>query len=81
MIGTVLWEELQMFGKAVLAGALVAAASLAQAQEVRIGVNLPYTGVGAELVPRASINPVASCGEERGVNPSSSLPTRSASAG
>ncbi len=38
-----------MFGKIVLAGALAATASLAQAQEVRIGVNLPYTGVGAEL--------------------------------
>ena len=38
-----------MFGKIVLAGALAATASLALAQEVRIGVNLPYTGVGAEL--------------------------------
>ena len=38
-----------MIGKFVLAGALASAASLAQAQEVRVGVNLPYTGVGAEL--------------------------------
>jgi branched-chain amino acid transport system substrate-binding protein len=40
---------MQMFRKIVLAGAFSAAASLAQAQEIRIGVNLPYTGVGAEL--------------------------------
>jgi branched-chain amino acid transport system substrate-binding protein len=38
-----------MIGKFVLAGALVSAASLAQAQEVRVGVILPYTGIGAEL--------------------------------
>ena len=38
-----------MIGKFILAGALASAASLAQAQEVRIGLNLPYTGVGAEL--------------------------------
>ena len=38
-----------MIGKFILAGALASAASLAQAQEVRVGVNLPYTGIGAEL--------------------------------
>jgi branched-chain amino acid transport system substrate-binding protein len=38
-----------MIAKLVLAGALASVASLAQAQEVRIGLNLPYTGVGAEL--------------------------------
>jgi branched-chain amino acid transport system substrate-binding protein len=38
-----------MIAKFVLAGALASVASLAQAQEVRIGLNLPYTGVGAEL--------------------------------
>ncbi len=39
-----------MIGRLILAGALVSAASLAQAQqEVRVGVNLPYTGIGAEL--------------------------------
>ena len=38
-----------MIRKFVLAGALASMASLAQAQEVRIGVNLPYTGIGAEL--------------------------------
>ena len=38
-----------MIAKFILASALASAASLAQAQEVRIGVNLPYTGVGAEL--------------------------------
>ena len=37
--------------KRIIAGcaALVLAGSLAAAQEVKIGVNLPYTGVGAEL--------------------------------
>jgi branched-chain amino acid transport system substrate-binding protein len=41
---------LAMFKKFALAGALALAASLAQAQtEVRVGVNLPYTGIGAEL--------------------------------
>ena len=38
-----------MIGKFILAGALASAASLAQAQEVRVGIALPYTGVGAEL--------------------------------
>jgi branched-chain amino acid transport system substrate-binding protein len=38
-----------MIGKFIVAGALASAASLAQAQEVRVGVALPYTGVGAEL--------------------------------
>jgi branched-chain amino acid transport system substrate-binding protein len=38
-----------MIAKFVLAGALASVASLAQAQEVRIGLSLPYTGVGAEL--------------------------------
>jgi branched-chain amino acid transport system substrate-binding protein len=38
-----------MIAKFILAGALASAASLAQAQEVRVGVVLPYTGVGAEL--------------------------------
>ncbi len=38
-----------MIGKFILAGALASAASLAQAQEIRVGVALPYTGVGAEL--------------------------------
>ena len=33
----------------VLAGALVLAASTAQAQEVKVGVALPYTGIGAEF--------------------------------
>jgi branched-chain amino acid transport system substrate-binding protein len=38
-----------MFRKIVVAGLLASAATLAQAQEVRIGLALPYTGVGAEL--------------------------------
>jgi branched-chain amino acid transport system substrate-binding protein len=38
-----------MIAKFILAGALASVAGLAQAQEVRIGLNLPYTGVGAEL--------------------------------
>jgi branched-chain amino acid transport system substrate-binding protein len=39
-----------MIAKFILAGALASVASLAQAQqEVRVGVILPYTGVGAEL--------------------------------
>ena len=38
-----------MIAKFVLAGALASVASMAQAQEVRVGLNLPYTGVGAEL--------------------------------
>jgi branched-chain amino acid transport system substrate-binding protein len=38
-----------MIGKFILAGALASAASLAQAQEIKIGVSLPYTGIGAEL--------------------------------
>jgi branched-chain amino acid transport system substrate-binding protein len=38
-----------MIRKFILASALATAASLAQAQEVRVGVALPYTGVGAEL--------------------------------
>jgi branched-chain amino acid transport system substrate-binding protein len=34
----------------IVAGALASAASLAHAQqEIRVGVNLPYTGIGAEL--------------------------------
>src|SRR5262245_14568547 len=33
----------------ILAGALALAASLAQAQEVKVGLVVPYTGVGAEL--------------------------------
>jgi branched-chain amino acid transport system substrate-binding protein len=33
----------------VVAAALAGAASLAQAQEVKVGIVLPYTGVGAEL--------------------------------
>lgn len=32
-----------------LGAALVGAASVVQAQEVKVGVNLPYTGVGAEI--------------------------------
>jgi len=38
-----------MTNRWVLAGALVLAASLAQAQEVKVGLVVPYTGVGAEL--------------------------------
>ena len=39
-----------MIRRFILAGALASIASLAQAQqEVRVGVNLPYTGIGAEL--------------------------------
>ena len=38
-----------MVRKFVLAGALASAASVAQAQEIRVGVPLPYTGVGAEF--------------------------------
>jgi branched-chain amino acid transport system substrate-binding protein len=39
-----------MIAKFILAGALASVATLAQAQqEVRVGVILPYTGVGAEL--------------------------------
>ena len=39
-----------MIGKFVLAGVLATVAGVAQAQqEVRVGVNLPYTGIGAEL--------------------------------
>src|SRR5437899_5267241 len=33
----------------ILAGALALAASVAQAQEVKVGLVVPYTGVGAEL--------------------------------
>jgi branched-chain amino acid transport system substrate-binding protein len=38
-----------MFKRLFLAAGLVAAAGLAQAQEVKVGVVLAYTGVGAEL--------------------------------
>jgi branched-chain amino acid transport system substrate-binding protein len=38
-----------MLKRLLLAGALASAATLAQAQEVKIGLILPYTGVGAEL--------------------------------
>ena len=64
-----------MIAKFVLAGALASAASLAQAQEVRVGVDLPYTGVGAELAQQV----------DRGMeqylklNPDEWSPTRSSS--
>jgi branched-chain amino acid transport system substrate-binding protein len=38
-----------MFRKFIVAGALASVAGLAQAQEIRVGVPLPYTGVGAEF--------------------------------
>ncbi|MBI3433577.1 MAG: ABC transporter substrate-binding protein [Proteobacteria bacterium] len=38
-----------MFKKFVLASAVVAATGMAQAQEVKVGVVLPYTGIGAEF--------------------------------
>jgi branched-chain amino acid transport system substrate-binding protein len=43
-----LWEDI-MLKRFMLAGALASAATLAHAQEVKIGVALPYTGIGAEL--------------------------------
>jgi branched-chain amino acid transport system substrate-binding protein len=42
-----------MLTKLALAGALVITAAAAQAQEIKIGVILPYTGVGAELGQQA----------------------------
>jgi branched-chain amino acid transport system substrate-binding protein len=44
---TVLEED--MFKQTILAGALALGASTALAQEVKVGVALPYTGIGAEL--------------------------------
>jgi branched-chain amino acid transport system substrate-binding protein len=38
-----------MIKRYALAGAVACVASLAQAQEVKVGIVLPYTGVGAEL--------------------------------
>ncbi|MCC6889444.1 MAG: ABC transporter substrate-binding protein [Hyphomicrobiales bacterium] len=38
-----------MIRKFAIAGIMAAAAGVAQAQEIRVGVVLPYTGVGAEL--------------------------------
>src|SRR5436309_15026390 len=38
-----------MVKQTILAGALALAASTALAQEVKVGVALPYTGIGAEL--------------------------------
>ena len=38
-----------MTKRLILAGALALAAGLAQAQEVKVGLVVPYTGVGAEL--------------------------------
>jgi len=42
-----------MFKRLILAGALALAASAAVAQEVKVGVNLPYTGIGAEFAQLA----------------------------
>jgi branched-chain amino acid transport system substrate-binding protein len=41
--------EADMVKQAILAGALALTASTALAQEVKVGVALPYTGIGAEL--------------------------------
>ena len=38
-----------MFKRMILAGALTLAASTAMAQTVKVGLVVPYTGVGAEL--------------------------------
>src|SRR5437667_417190 len=38
-----------MFKQAILAGALALTASTAMAQEVKVGVALPFTGIGAEF--------------------------------
>src|SRR5690348_8211052 len=38
-----------MFRRLIIMGALAFAASAAQAQEVKVGLVVPYTGVGAEL--------------------------------
>jgi len=44
-----IWEEFEMLRKLALAVALASIAGVAQAQEIRVGVALPYTGVGAEF--------------------------------
>ena len=41
--------EEDMFKQAILAGALALTASTAMAQEVKVGVALPFTGIGAEF--------------------------------
>jgi branched-chain amino acid transport system substrate-binding protein len=47
-IRSLILEE-DMFKQTILAGALALTASTALAQEVKVGVALPYTGIGAEL--------------------------------